>query len=93
MIEEDFDIDLDDWGVIADEANQYGEDFSLPDGDKSNIVTVSLMMSNEQADVFKEALKDIQNFEEFKYIETFGNMNQSGNAAYLMAKQWADARK
>lgn len=93
MIEEDFDIDLDDWGVIADEANQYGEDFSLPDGDKSNIVTVSLMMSNEQADVFKEALKDIQKFEEFKYIETFGNMNQSGNAAYLMAKQWADARK
>ena len=81
------------WGMEIISPDQFGDTFSLPDGEKSGIVTVSLMMAKEQADVFKKALKDAQSLEEYKYIETFGNSNQSGNAAYLMATQWADARK
>lgn len=81
------------WGMEIISPDQFGDTFGLPDGEKSGIVTVSLMMAKEQADVFKKALKDAQSLEEYKYIETFGNSNQSGNAAYLMATQWADARK
>lgn len=81
------------WGMEIISPDQFGDTFSLPDGEKSGIVTVSLMMSSEQAEVFKQALKDVQSLEEYKYMETFGNSNQSGNAAYLMATQWADARK
>lgn len=81
------------WGMEIISPDQFGDTFSLPDGEKSGIVTVSLLMAKEQADVFKKALKDVQSLEEYKYIETFGNSNQSGNAAYLMATQWADARK
>lgn len=81
------------WGMEIISPDQFGDTFSLPDGEKSGIVKVSLMMSAEQAKVFKAALKDAQGLEEYKYIETFGNSNQSGNAAYLMATQWADARK
>lgn len=80
------------WGMEIVSPDQFGDKFSLPDGDKKGIVTVSLMMSAEQANVFKSALKKVQDLEEFKYMETFGNSNQSGNAAYLMAKQWEDAR-
>ena len=80
------------WGMEIVSPDQFGDTFSLPDGDKKGIVTVSLMMSAEQANVFKSALKNVQDLEEFKYMETFGNSNQSGNAAYLMAKQWEDAR-
>lgn len=81
------------WGMEIISPDQFGDKFSLPDGEKSGIVTVSLMMSSEQAEVFMQALKDVQSLEEYKYMETFGNSNQSGNAAYLMATQWADARK
>ena len=81
------------WGMDIVSPDQFGDTFSLPDGEKSGIVTVSLMMSEEQAKVFKAALKDAQDLEEYKYMETFGNSNQSGNAAYLIATQWADARK
>jgi hypothetical protein len=81
------------WGLDIVSPDQFGDTFSLPDGEKSGIVTVSLMMSSEQAEVFKQALKDVQSLEEYKYMETFGNSNQSGNAAYLMATQWEDARK
>jgi hypothetical protein len=90
--------ELEEWGVEEpyesnENADDYGTEFSLPDGDKSGIETVNLMMSKEQAAKFKQALKDVQMLEEFKYIETFGNSNQNGNAAYLMATQWEDARK
>jgi len=81
------------WGMEIISPDQFGDTFSLPDGEKSGIVTVSLMMSAEQAEKFKAALKDAQDLEEYKYLETFGNTNQSGNAAYLIASQWADARK
>ena len=81
------------WGMEIISPDQFGDTFSLPDGEKSGIVTVSLMMSTEQAEVFKQALKDVQSLEEYKYMETFGNSNASGNAAYLLATQWADARK
>ena len=82
-----------DWGGENISPDDYGEDFNLPDGEKSNIETVSLMMSKEQADVVKNAIKDAQNLEEYKYLETFGNENKSGNAVYLIVSQWADARK
>lgn len=82
-----------DWGGENISPDDYGEDFNLPDGEKSNIETVSLMMSKEQAEVVKNAIKDAQNIEEYKYLETFGNENKSGNAVYLIVSQWADARK
>lgn len=99
VIHTDWDVsELEEWGLEEPEeseenADDYGTEFSLPDGDKSGIETVNLMMSKEQAAKFKQALKDVQTLEEFKYIETFGNSNQNGNAAYLMATQWEDARK
>lgn len=81
------------WGMVLPNPDDFGDTFSLPDGEKSNIVTVSLMLSSEQAEIVKEALKDAEKLEEYKYIETFGNSNKSGNAAYLIFSQWAGARK
>lgn len=79
-----------DWGVNPDE---YGDDFTLPDGDKSPFQQMSFVLADEQANVIKQAVKDAQHLEEYKYIETMGNANSNGNALYLIVKQWADARK
>ena len=81
------------WGMEIISPDQFGDTFSLPDGEKSGIVTVSLMMSSEQAEYVKNAIKEAESLEEYKYIETFGNSNKSGNAIYFIVSQWADARK
>jgi len=79
-----------DWGVKPD---NFGEDFELPEGDKSPFQQMSFVLADEQANVIKQAVKDAQHLEEYKYMETIGNTNSNGNALYLIVKQWADARK
>lgn len=78
------------WGVNPDD---YGNEFDLPDGEKEPFQNISFILADKQAEIVKEAVKDIQHTEEYKYIETFGNSNSNGNALYLIISQWADARK
>lgn len=92
-IEGEFEISPEDWGVIANEAEQYGEDFTLPDGEKSPFCTMSFIVAEEQQQIIKDAIAEAQHMEEYKYMETMGNTNTNGNALYLIMKQWADARK
>lgn len=79
-----------DWGVNPDE---FGDDFELPNGDKSAFQQMTFVLADEQANIIKQAVKDAQHLEEYKYIETMGNTNTNGNALYLIVKQWEDARK
>lgn len=88
---------LDDWGIDLPEdwvnADEFGDDFSLKDGEKAAFQQMTFTMADEQAEAVKEAVKEAQHLEEFKYMETMGNTNRNGNALYLIVKQWADARK
>lgn len=81
------------WGMEIVSPDDFGDTFSLPDGEKENSVKVSLTMSSEQAEYVKNAIKEAENLEEYKYIETFGNTNKTGNAVYLIVSQWVNARK
>lgn len=95
------DLPLSEWGLPLGDWNceagvspdEFGDNFTLPSGEKTNIETVSLIMSKEQADAVKNALKEAQKLEEFEYLETFGNKNKNGNAAYLIIMQWVNAKK
>lgn len=103
MLESDWDEDeLEDWGLEDwgdDEStgvspDDFSDDFSLPDGDKSNVETVSFTLSSEQAELIKEQLKVCQKeVGEFDDADTFGNSNKNGNAIYKIVKQWADAKR
>ena len=93
---------LPDWGVPAWDTKEdgqdvspddYGVEFSLPDGERELFQRVSFILADEQAQVVKEALKEAQGLEEFKYQETFGNTNSNANALYLIVTQWAGQRK
>ena len=88
---------LDDWGIDLPEdwvnADEFGDDFSLKDGEKAAFQQMTFTMADEQAEAVKEAVKEAQHLEEFKYMETMGNTNGNGNALYLIVKQWEDARK
>jgi hypothetical protein len=88
------DIDMgeffDDDDEFADiKADDFGDSFSLPDGDKPEIVKMTFMLHNEQKGLIDYAMSlvtdDVQ--------ETFGNTNKNGNALYEVVRQWAEQRK
>lgn len=91
------DNQLTDWGVdlpiFGDETkvnhDDYDDIFSLPDGDKKNVETITFTLSSEQAEFIKEQIKVSQ----YDDADTFGNTNKNGNALYAIVKQWADVRK
>jgi hypothetical protein len=82
------------WGVDTGIKNEgFGEDFSLPDGDKAPFQQMTFTLADEQAEQIKNAIADIKKTEEYKYCETMGNENSNGNALYLIVMQWAEQRK
>ena len=87
---------LEDWGLDLPEwetDNNYGTDFSLPEGDKAPFQQMTFTLADEQAEQIKTAIADIKQTEEYKYAETMGNENSNGNALYLIVMQWAEQRK
>ena len=93
----EWNVDIEAWGVpeIGFEVNadEYGEDFSLKDGDKEPFQQITFTFADEQAVQVKNAIADIKKTEEYKYIETFGNENSNGNALYLIVMQWAEQKR
>lgn len=79
-----FDLD---WGIIT--PDEFGEDFELPDGDKSEICQMTFTLHNEQAELIKYAMGLVKD----DITETFGNSNSNGNALYEVVRQWAEQRK
>lgn len=87
------DLPLSDWGVPVQEygsPDDYGEDFTLKDGDKEPFQQMSFLLADAQAEVIKRAV-DIAKHE--GDVETFGNENGNGNALYKIVKEWDAARR
>lgn len=76
-------------GGVVD--NDYGTDFTLPDGDKSELEQITFTLHNKQAELIRYAMNIILENEEI--TETFGNGNKNGNAIYEVVRQWAEQRK
>jgi len=74
-------------------ADEFGDEFSLPDGDKSPFQQMTFTLADEQAVQIQNAIADIKLTDEYKYAETFGNENSNGNALYLIIMKWAEQRK
>ena len=94
----DWDTDmLAEWGVdfggFDVDSDEYGEEFSLKDGDKAPFQQMTFTLADEQAEQIKNAIADIKKTDEYKYAETMGNENSNGNALYLIVMQWAEQRK
>ena len=88
--------ELVDWALDVPkmlDPEQFGEDFSLADGDKEPFQQMTFTLADEQATQIKNAIADIKLTEEYKYMETLGNENSNGNALYLIIMQWAEQKK
>lgn len=78
----DFDLD---WGVNLDE--DYGTEFTLPNGDKSQFQQITFTLHQNQAELIRGGLDLVKDYE-----ETYGNTNKNGNALYTIVKQWVENR-
>ena len=92
MIEEDFDVEVSDWGVEIDESKLYGDEFSLPDGDKSQYGQMTFIVTDEQRDIINKATGIAIYCDDFDEAST-DNKNQNGAALYLIVKEWLDNQK
>lgn len=69
--------------------DDFGDEFSLPDGDKPEICQMTFTLHQEQKSLIEYAISLVEN----DVSETFGNTNKNGNALYEVIKQWAEQRK
>jgi len=89
-------VELAEWGLDVwqnEDDIETSDEFSLPDGEKSNLEQITYTLSSEQSNIIKEAVQEIKYTEEYKFVETFGNENGNGNALYLLIQQWVEQKK
>ena len=85
-----FDIDMTDFGfdeAVTDE--DYGTDFTLADGDKSEICKITFTFHEKQKELIEYAMSVVKD----DITETFGNENKRGNQIYEVVRQWVEQRK
>lgn len=86
----DFDFDF---GLETDGENyspdEFGDEFSLPDGDKPEICQMTFTIHQQQKELIEYAISVVKD----NVTETFGNTNGNGNALYEVVKEWAEQRK
>lgn len=89
--------ELQDWGLDIPgfdlDADDLGEDFDLPDGDREPFQQMTFTLADEQAEVIQNALESMKATDDYKYAETMGNENSNGNALYLIVAAWAGQRR
>ena len=84
----DFDFGLEDKGEDYS-PDEFGDDFTLPDGDKPEICQMTFTLHKQQKELIEYAISIVKD----NVTETFGNTNGNGNALYEVVKEWAEQRK
>ena len=97
------DCPLAEWGIVLPPApveehgeegpDKYGEDFSLPSGERQGFRQISFMLSDEQVDIIYTALKEAKSAPGFVSAESYGNENKNGKAITFIVQQWTELRK
>ena len=83
-----FDFGLEDEGEDYS-PDEFGDEFSLPDGDKPEICQMTFTLHQRQKELIEYAISVVKD----NVTETFGNTNGNGNALYEVVKEWAEQRK
>ena len=85
----EFDMSMFGFDECEINADDYGDDFTLPDGDKPEICQMTFTLHERQKELIEYAISIVKD----DVAETFGNTNGNGNALYEVVKQWAEQRK
>lgn len=87
----DFDLNLGEFGFddFVLDSDDFGTDFSLPDGEKSELCQMTFVLHDKQKELIEFAMQSVEG----DINETFGNPNSNGNALYEVVRQWAEQKK
>ena len=69
--------------------DDFGEEFSLADGDKPEICQMTFTLHARQKELIEHAIQQVKE----NVSETFGNTNANGNGLYEVVRQWAERKK
>ena len=82
----DFDFDF---GIDTEyEDENYGDEFSLKDGDREPIQNMTFTFSDDEAEIIKEAISEMKKTGKFKEYDNPLNKNGNGNALFLVVEEW-----
>jgi len=85
--------EVEEWGLDVPgfdlSPDGLGEGFSLPDGDKAPFQQMTFTLADAQAELIKQAIKDV----DIKDGTQYGNENGNGNALHQIVLEWAEQRR
>ena len=85
--------ELQEWGMDLPGStlspDDFGEGFSLPDGDKAPFQQMTFTLADAQAERIKAALTEV----EVKDGTQYGNENSNGNALHQIVLEWDEQRR
>ena len=97
ILKDKWDVEeLKDWGVDLPEGwgispNEFGDSFSLPDGNKPHQEKMTFTLSGEQAEAINHAIELVK--ANGIDVDIYGNSNENGNAIYQIVKEWERQRR
>lgn len=95
LLQSDFDIlNLQDWGIddIVTIDNAECEMPDLASGEKAPFQQMTFTLADNQAEVIKQAINEVKQSEQYKYVETYGNENTNGNALFCIIEEWLNGK-
>lgn len=84
----DIDLDMSEFGFDDISVDEFGTDFSLPDGDKPPFKQLTFTLAAEQATQIEEILKFAKSNGIADYYDNYGNENGNGNVLFGVVKEW-----
>lgn len=92
LLQADFDTEeLQDWGLDVDFVSMEDAEIDMPElasGDKEPFQQMTFTLADAQAEVIKQAIADIKQTDEYKFVETYGNENTNGNALFCIIERF-----
>ena len=85
---ENIDMDMSEFGFDDISVDEFGTDFSLPDGDKPPFKQLTFTLAAEQATQIEEILKFAKSNGIADYYDNYGNENGNGNVLFGVVKEW-----
>lgn len=87
-----FDVDLTGFELDDISADDFGDEFSLKEGDRQPVQNMTLTFSDDEAEIIKTAIAEMKTTQKFKDYDNPLNKNGNGNALFLVVDEWRRQR-
>lgn len=87
-----FDVDLTGFELGDISEDDFGDEFTLKDGDREPVQNMTLTFSDDEAEIIKTAIAEMKTTQKFKDYDNQLNKNGNGNALFLVVDEWRQQR-